>query len=179
VIAAKAAGASTIICTGLTRDAHRLEAGQALGADHIVMVDQEPLTDAVERITKGAGVDLVIDVSSGGASEVIGGALKALKKRGKLLTAAYKKKPLNDFDMDIIITKQATFRGVRGHSYKSVDCAVVDFSADQLRAWSTLSGRSDASTSRWSIVLRAMRSSASFHRLVAVSAHAAKRGFAS
>jgi len=63
----------------LTRDAHRLEAAKRLGADHIVMVDQEPLTDAVERITKGAGVDLVIDVSSGGASEVIGGALKALK----------------------------------------------------------------------------------------------------
>ena len=51
VIAAKAAGASTIICTGLTRDAHRLEAAKRLGADHIVMVDQEPLTDAVERIT--------------------------------------------------------------------------------------------------------------------------------
>jgi threonine dehydrogenase-like Zn-dependent dehydrogenase len=89
-----------------------------------VMVDEEPLVDAVTRITKGAGVDLVIDVSSGGASEVIGGALKVLKKRGKLLTAAYKKKPLNDFDMDIIITKQVTFRGVRGHSYKSVELAL-------------------------------------------------------
>jgi threonine dehydrogenase-like Zn-dependent dehydrogenase len=124
VIAAKAAGASLIIATGLKRDAHRLEAAKRLGADHVVMVDEEPLVDAVTRITKGAGVDLVIDVSSGGASEVIGGALKVLKKRGKLLTAAYKKKPLNDFDMDIIITKQVTFRGVRGHSYKSVELAL-------------------------------------------------------
>jgi threonine dehydrogenase-like Zn-dependent dehydrogenase len=124
VIAAKASGASLIICTGLTRDRHRLEAAKRLGADHVVMVDQEPLPEAIARITKGQGVDLAIDVSSGGASEVIGGALKAMKKRGKLLTAAYKRKLLSEFDMDIIIEKQVTLRGVRGHSYRSVELAL-------------------------------------------------------
>ena len=124
VIAAKAAGASLIIATGLARDAHRLEAAKKLGADYVVMVDQEPLPEAVERITKGKGVDLAIDVSSGGASEVIGGALKTLKKRGKLLTAAYKRKLLSEFDLDIIIEKQVTLRGVRGHSYQSVELAL-------------------------------------------------------
>ncbi len=124
VIAAKAAGASTVICTGLARDERRLEAAKRLGADHVVMVDREPMTEAVERITRGAGVDLVLDVSSGGASEVIGGALETLKKRGKLLTAAYKRKTLNDFDLDLIIRKQVTLRGVRGHSYKSVELAL-------------------------------------------------------
>jgi threonine dehydrogenase-like Zn-dependent dehydrogenase len=124
VIAAKAAGASTVICTGLARDERRLEAARRLGADHVVMVDREPLTEAIARITRGAGVDLAIDVSSGGASEVIGGALAALKKRGKLLVAAYKRKTLNDFDLDLIIRKQITLRGVRGHSYKSVELAL-------------------------------------------------------
>ena len=124
VIAAKASGASTVICTGLARDERRLEAAKRLGADHIVMVDREPMTEAVERITRGAGVDLVLDVSSGGASDVIGGALRVLKKRGKLLTAAYKRKKLDDFDLDLIIQKQATLRGVRGHSYKSVELAL-------------------------------------------------------
>jgi threonine dehydrogenase-like Zn-dependent dehydrogenase len=124
VIAAKAAGASTVICTGLSSDAHRLETAKRLGADHVVMVDKESLVDAVERITKGQGVDLALDVSSGGASEVIGGAIKTLKKRGKLLTAAYKRKPLNDFDMDTIIAKQVTLRGVRGHSFRAVELAL-------------------------------------------------------
>lgn len=124
VIAAKAAGASLIICTGLTRDAHRLEVAKKLGADETVMVDQESLVDAVERITKGKGADLVIDVSAGGASEVVGGAIKTLKKRGKLLIAAYKRKLLTEFDMDMVIAKQATVRGVRGHSYKSVELAL-------------------------------------------------------
>lgn len=124
VIAAKAAGASTIIATGLARDEHRLEAAKKLGADHVVMVDREPLPEAVERITKGAGVDLAIDVSSGGATEVIGGAIKTLKKRGKLLTAAYKRKTIDQFDIDKIIEKQITLRGVRGHSYKAVELAL-------------------------------------------------------
>ena len=124
VIAAKVAGASTVICSGLKRDAHRLEAAKRLGADHIVMVDEEPLTDAIDRITKGAGVDLVLDVSSGGASEVVGGPLTRLKKRGKFLSAAYKRKKLEDFDLDIVIAKQATVRGVRGHSYRAVELAL-------------------------------------------------------
>ncbi|HEY5340729.1 MAG TPA: zinc-binding dehydrogenase [Candidatus Aquilonibacter sp.] len=124
VIAAKAAGASTVIATGLSSDAHRLETAKRLGADHVVMVDKESLADAVERITKGGGADLAIDVSSGGASDVIGGAIKTLKKRGKLLTAAYKRKLLDDFDMDIIIAKQITLRGVRGHSFRAVELAL-------------------------------------------------------
>jgi threonine dehydrogenase-like Zn-dependent dehydrogenase len=124
VVAAKAAGASLIICTGLERDAHRLEAAKKLGADAVIVVDKESLVDGVARITKGAGTDLVIDVSSGGAEEVIGGGIKTLKKRGKFLTAAYKRKLIPQFDMDIVIEKQITVRGVRGHSYKSVELAL-------------------------------------------------------
>jgi threonine dehydrogenase-like Zn-dependent dehydrogenase len=124
VVAAKAAGASTVICTGLARDEHRLEVARRLGADHVVMVDREPLVEAVTRITNGAGVDLVIDVSSGGASEVIGGALKIIRKRGKLLVAAYKHKLLAEFDLDAVIRQQMTVRGVRGHSYQAVELAL-------------------------------------------------------
>jgi threonine dehydrogenase-like Zn-dependent dehydrogenase len=124
VVAAKAAGASLIICTGLERDAHRLETAKKLGADATIMVDKESLVEGVARITKGAGTDLVIDVSAGGAEEVIGGGIKTLKKRGKFLTAAYKRKPINQFDMDLVIEKQVTVRGVRGHSYQSVELAL-------------------------------------------------------
>ena len=124
VVAAKVSGASTVICTGLKRDAHRLEVAKRLGADHVIVVDEEPLVETVQRITGGAGVDLVLDVSAGGANEVIGGGLKLLKKRSKLLTAAYKRKLLDEFDLDIVIAKQATLRGVRGHSYRAVEMAL-------------------------------------------------------
>jgi threonine dehydrogenase-like Zn-dependent dehydrogenase len=124
VVAAKVAGATTIICTGLARDAHRLEAAKRLGATHTVCVDEESLDDAIARITKGAGVDLVLDVSSGGADQVVGGGIRALKKRSKLLVAAYKRKKIDQFDLDLVIQKQATVRGVRGHSYKAVELAL-------------------------------------------------------
>jgi threonine dehydrogenase-like Zn-dependent dehydrogenase len=124
VIAAKAAGASRVICTGLQRDEHRLAAALRLGADDIVTVDREPLAEAIARITNGEGVDLAIDVSSGGASEVVSGALNVLKKYGRLIVAAYKRKLIDGFDMDVIIAKQITFRGVRGHSYRSVELAL-------------------------------------------------------
>lgn len=123
VVAAKAVGASTIIATGLSRDAHRLEVAQRLGAHHVVMVDDEPLVDAVMRITNGAGADLVIDVSAGSAAEVIGGGLQILKKKGRLLSAAMKGKPI-DFDFDLLIAKRASAQGVRGHSYQAVELAL-------------------------------------------------------
>ena len=41
VIAARAAGADTIIVTGLTRDAAKLALARELGADHMIDVEQE------------------------------------------------------------------------------------------------------------------------------------------
>ena len=82
VVAAKVAGASMVIATGLKRDAHRLEVAKRLGADHTIAVDEEPFVETVTRLTKGEGVDLVVDCSIGPANEVIGGGLKLLKKRG-------------------------------------------------------------------------------------------------
>lgn len=124
VIAAKAAGASTVICTGLKRDAARLEAAKVLGADHTIMVDEDPFVETIMKLTKGEGVDLVLDVSAGGATQVIGGGIQILKKRSKLLVAAYKRVAIDQFDIDSVIRLQATVRGVRGHSYAAVELAL-------------------------------------------------------
>lgn len=124
VVAAKIAGAQTVIATGLARDEFRLEVARQLGADYTVVVDREPLTRHVEEITDGRMADLVLDVSSGGAEEVINGGVALLHKRGKLLTAASKHKPLHGFDLDTLIRKQVTLRGVRGHSFRAVEMAL-------------------------------------------------------
>ncbi len=123
VVAAKAAGASLIIATGLKNDAHRLEAAKRLGADHTIMVDEHPMVETITKLTGGEGVDLVVDASQGAANETIGGGLKLLKKRGTVLMADYKKKPV-DFDLEIITRMQATLRGVRGHSFQAVELAL-------------------------------------------------------
>jgi threonine dehydrogenase-like Zn-dependent dehydrogenase len=122
VVAAKAAGARTVISTGLARDRKRLDAAKKLGADYTIAVDEEPMRERVAEITNGRGADLVLDVSSGGASEVINGGLDILKKRGgRFVTAAFKHKPIDGFALDTVIGKTIDFRGVRGHSFKAVE----------------------------------------------------------
>jgi threonine dehydrogenase-like Zn-dependent dehydrogenase len=122
VIAARASGAKTVIATGLSQDADRLAVAKRLGADHTIMVDKESLKDRVMKITEGRGADLVLDVSSGGATEVINGGLSILKIRyGTLVVAAFKRKPIDGFDIDMVISKAVTLRGVRGHSFQAVE----------------------------------------------------------
>ncbi len=127
VVAAKAAGASTIIVTGLARDAHRLAVAKELGAQHGVMVDQEDLGTAVKRITNGRMADIVIDASGGGAA-IVNPALALLRKRGTLLIAA-RKGAIGGFDMDQVVNKQIILRGTRGHSFEAVELALQTMAA--------------------------------------------------
>ncbi|MFN2460672.1 MAG: zinc-binding dehydrogenase [Candidatus Velthaea sp.] len=123
VVAAKAAGAGLVIVSGLARDAHRLEVARRLGADHVVAVDRESLRDVVAHVTGGALADVVVDVSSGGADAVVNEALAVLRKRGTLVVAADKRKPVA-FDLDALIRSQIVVRGVRGHSFAAVEIAL-------------------------------------------------------
>jgi threonine dehydrogenase-like Zn-dependent dehydrogenase len=127
VVAAKAAGAATIIVTGLARDAHRLAVAKELGAQHSVAVDQEDLGAAVTRITDGRMADIVIDASGGGAA-IVNPALALLRKRGTLLIAA-RKGAIAGFDMDRVINQQIILRGTRGHSFAAVELALKTMAA--------------------------------------------------
>jgi threonine dehydrogenase-like Zn-dependent dehydrogenase len=127
VIAAKAAGATTIISTGIARDAHRLAVARELGAHHTVSVDREDLVAAVTRITAGRMADIVIDASGGGA-EIVNPALALLRKRGRLLMAS-RKGAVPDFDLDQVVNKQITLRGTRGHSFEAVELAIKTMAA--------------------------------------------------
>jgi threonine dehydrogenase-like Zn-dependent dehydrogenase len=125
VIAAKAAGAKTIISTGLARDKPRLEVAKQLGADHVIEADRESVSERVAEITDGLGADLVLDVSSGGGNEVINGGLDILKSRGgRFMNAAIRGKTIDGFAMDTVVTKAVELRGVRGHSFKAVEMAL-------------------------------------------------------
>ncbi|WP_338450673.1 alcohol dehydrogenase catalytic domain-containing protein [Niallia oryzisoli] len=126
-LAAKASGAETVIMTGRNSSSERLKLALELGADCTVNVSSENLVDRVSEITNGKMADLVIDVTSGGTDPVVS-SLEAAKTGGTVLLGAAKYKHFNDFDLDIIYNKTLTVKGVRGHSYKSVQMA-VDFIA--------------------------------------------------
>ncbi|MBP1157173.1 MULTISPECIES: zinc-binding dehydrogenase [unclassified Paenibacillus] len=123
VLASKEAEASCIIVTGLTSDQLRLETAQKLGADYTIDIQQENLLERVAEITAGKMADVVIDVSSGGISAVTS-AIELANKKGTIVLGGFKHEPIPEFYSDTLIAKYLTVKGVRGHSYESVEKAV-------------------------------------------------------
>ena len=122
VLASKEAGAGCIIVSGLTRDARRMEVARSLGADHVINVEKEDLVGRVKELTGGRGVDLVIDVATGGPATVLP-AIEALRVQGRLIVVP-RGDEINPFPLDVIQRKCLTLKGVRGHSYQAVEMAL-------------------------------------------------------
>lgn len=129
-IAAKAAGASCVIVSGLAKDQKRLEVAGELGADYVVNVDEENLIDRVREVTGGEMADISMDVSSGG-TVTVENAFEVVKKRGTVILGASKKKPVPNFNSDQIISKNLLVKGVRGHSYTSVEMALDNIASQK------------------------------------------------
>jgi threonine dehydrogenase-like Zn-dependent dehydrogenase len=60
----KSAGASVVIVIGLDQDAKRFEIAKKLGADTIVNGSKEDVVKRVKEITKGVGVDIVVETAN-------------------------------------------------------------------------------------------------------------------
>jgi threonine dehydrogenase-like Zn-dependent dehydrogenase len=124
VIAARAAGADTIIVTGLTRDAPKLALAKDFGADHVIDVEREDSTRRVKELTDGRGADVVIEVSSY-ATAPVAEALHHVAVGGRIVLAGVKGfKPVPDFVSDLIVVKEATVRGAFGVTAPAYDAAI-------------------------------------------------------
>ena len=124
VIAARAAGADTIIVTGLARDAAKLALAKDLGADHVIDVENEDARTRVKEITGGRGADVVVEVSSY-ATEPVAEALFHVAMGGRIVLAGVKGfKPVPDFLSDLIVVKEATLQGAFGVTSRSYRSAI-------------------------------------------------------
>jgi threonine dehydrogenase-like Zn-dependent dehydrogenase len=124
VIAARAAGADTIIVTGLTRDAPKLALAKEFGADHVIDVEQEDATRRVKELTDGRGADVVIEVSAY-ATAPVAESLHHVAMGGRIVLAGVKGfKPVPDFVSDLIVVKEATILGAFGVTARSYDAAI-------------------------------------------------------
>lgn len=80
---AKLAGASEVIITGIDRDeTTRLPKAQELGVDHVVNVMRTDLAAHIDEVTKGEGVDVVIELS--GAPSAITQAFLLTRRLGRV-----------------------------------------------------------------------------------------------
>jgi threonine dehydrogenase-like Zn-dependent dehydrogenase len=125
VIAAREAGAEKIIVTGLANptDKKRLAMAKHLGAHHTIAIGEEDLLETVAELTGGLMADLVIDCASGGTESVVS-ALQLARKRGRVILGGLKSSKVPSFDSDMIIARFLTVKGMRGHSFESVEMAL-------------------------------------------------------
>jgi threonine dehydrogenase-like Zn-dependent dehydrogenase len=125
VVAAKQAGMGPIIVSGLEADAQRLGVATRLGADHVVEADRDDLVARVTELTGGQGADVVVD-DSPGATAPVTAAMAMAAKRGVVVLAGSKHgQPVPDFPHDMVVRKEVTLRGVRGHDHRSVEPALA------------------------------------------------------
>jgi len=124
VVAARAAGADTIIVTGLARDGAKLALARELGADHVIDVEREDAARRVRELTNGHGADVVLEVSSY-ATAPVADALRYVATSGRIVLAGVKGfKPVPDFVSDFAVVKEVTIHGAFGVTARAYDAAI-------------------------------------------------------
>ena len=113
VIAAKAAGAGTVIITGLAADAHKLALAREFGADHTIVVDEEDTVERVKEITNGARADVVLELTPMAAAPVTH-ALESARHGGQVVLAGLKGGTEIPLRTDLIINKALRVAGAFG-----------------------------------------------------------------
>jgi threonine dehydrogenase-like Zn-dependent dehydrogenase len=114
VLAARAAGAGTIIVTGLAADARKLQLAAEFGASHTIDVQNEDARRRIRELTGGRGADVVLDVSSY-ALEPVSAALDYVATGGRIVLAGVKGfKPVPEFISDKIVMKEIRISGAIG-----------------------------------------------------------------
>ncbi|QBR73115.1 zinc-dependent alcohol dehydrogenase [Microbacterium sediminis] len=116
VAAAKAAGAGTVIITGLASDGHKLELAREFGADHTVVVDGADGRDVVEvvrELTNGEMADVALDLTPMAAGPVTD-ALHAVRHGGIVVLAGLKGGREIPLVTDFIINRGLTVKGAFG-----------------------------------------------------------------
>jgi threonine dehydrogenase-like Zn-dependent dehydrogenase len=132
VVAARAAGAGTIIMTGLAADAHKLALARELGADHTIVVESDAgVTDTgattvqrVEEITHGELADVVLELTPMAAGPV-SDALLAVRRGGRVVLAGLKGNKEIPLRTDLIINRALTIRGAFGVDARGMADAIA------------------------------------------------------
>jgi L-iditol 2-dehydrogenase len=106
---AKALGAQPVILTG-TRQ-RQLEMGTRLGADEVVNVNSEDPVEAVQPITRGKGVQYVLECS--GAPNALNEAARMVNRGGRICLAAFPADPVA-VDLAYLVRNNIYVFGIRG-----------------------------------------------------------------
>ncbi|MHC5230086.1 zinc-binding dehydrogenase [Enterococcus sp. LJL99] len=103
-----------VIMTGITKDQHRLKLAQKMGADITVNTKEEELSEVVNKITDGYGVDKIYDAS--GSIQAVNASLPLMKKGGEFIQVGLFKDKFNSLDIESTIQREIKYVGSRSQN---------------------------------------------------------------
>lgn len=112
VVAARSAGAGTVVVSGTGADRQRLEKAMILGANRTVDVQSEDLVSVVKDLTDGRGVDVVVDTSAG-AVEPVAQGIAAVADGGTVVLGGLKEGRPAALDVDQVVLRAIRLQGAR------------------------------------------------------------------
>ena len=113
VVAARVAGAATVIATDIAAARHKLDLALELGADHVIEADEQDVVEVVRDLTSGELADVVVD-TVGHATQTAVDAVGAVRRGGTVVLAGIKGGPVPEFSTDKVLGRSVTLRGVLG-----------------------------------------------------------------
>lgn len=118
VIAARAAGAGTVIVSDVARSSNRLEMALELGADAVIVADEEDSVERVRELTMGRLADIVVDVAAM-APRTLTDAIEMVRHGGTVVIGGLK----GGQEIPGFVSDKLVFRSIRLQGVFTVDTA--------------------------------------------------------
>ena len=124
LVAAREAGAGTVIVTGTAVDRERLAIARELGATATIDVSVENAVERVRALTDGRLADVVLEVSAG-ATQPIVDAVDMAKRGGRIVLAGLKgKRAVEGLFTDKIVFKEIELVGVLSAGWRAIELSI-------------------------------------------------------
>lgn len=111
---AKLAGAGHLIVIGIRSDASRLETAKRMGADTVLIAEDNCVKEWVDSYGDGYGIDLIVDAAGVSASLKL--ALDIVRPAGQITKIGWGPQPMN-FSLDPLVQKAVTLQGSYSHNW--------------------------------------------------------------
>jgi L-iditol 2-dehydrogenase len=124
-----AEGIRTIVA-GAAGDGDRLAAAKAFGADAVINVGEQKLSEAIAELTRGVGVDVAFECAGHHGS--VRGCMESLRPMGQYTQIAICGREI-EFPIDLLFYKQLSMRGSITYTSKTWDRMMKIYAQGKIR----------------------------------------------
>ena len=134
---ARAHGARVVVA-GTSVDDERLKLAKELGAADVINVEKESLADFLSDLTRGTGVDIVLECS--GSERAVDAGMLALKRRGQYIQIGLFGRPIK-INFELVNYRELQVTGSLGSKFSSWEKALALMASGTVRTSPLISHR--------------------------------------